>query len=101
MESPHVRARVCRRSSPARPTRRRTETCPNRLLHRWWHRRRPDLRCGEAGLAERSACNKMALRQARTNFVAFGACDRGMLPHVVAPEKRSEFAFRPLPADEG
>jgi cysteine-rich CPCC protein len=41
-------------------------------------------------LDERSVCNKMTLRQARANFVAFGACDREMLPHVVAPEKRSE-----------
>ena len=48
---------------------------------------------------ERSLCNKMTLRQGRANFVAFGACDREMLSHVVAPEQRSRFARRSLPAE--
>ena len=50
-------------------------------------------------LEERSVCNKVTLRQGRANFVAFGACDRGMLIHVVPSEQRSQFARRPLPVE--
>jgi hypothetical protein len=46
-------------------------------------------------LDERSICNKMTLRQGRANFAAFGACDRGMLVHVVPTEQRSRFARGP------
>ena len=49
-------------------------------------------------LDQRSRCNKMTLRQGRANFDVFGACDRKMLSHVVAPEERSRFARRSLPA---
>ena len=47
-------------------------------------------------LDERSPCNKMTLREARSNFAAFGACDRNMLVHVVAVAERSRFAWEPL-----
>jgi hypothetical protein len=51
-------------------------------------------------LDERSLCNnKMTLREARSNFVAIGACDRAMLPHVVAIDERAQFFCRPLPPD--
>jgi hypothetical protein len=50
-------------------------------------------------LDERSICNKMTLRQGRANFAAFGACDRGMLVHVVPTERRSRFARGPLPVE--
>jgi hypothetical protein len=46
---------------------------------------------------ERSACNKMTLREARSNFAAFDACDRNMLPYVVALRERSRFFRRPIP----
>ena len=48
-------------------------------------------------LDERSLCNKLTLRQGRTNFVAIGACDRKSLPQVVAVEHRARFVRRPLP----
>ncbi len=50
-------------------------------------------------LDERSLCNKMTLCEARSNFAAIGACDRKMLPHVLAVEERGRFAWRPLPAE--
>ena len=50
-------------------------------------------------LDERSLCNKMNLREARSNFAAIGACDREMLPHVVAVQERERFECRPLPAE--
>ena len=52
-----------------------------------------------ARLDERSLCNKMTLRQARSNFVAIGACDQAMLQHVVAIEERARYACRPLPEE--
>ncbi len=50
-------------------------------------------------LDERSLCNKMSLREARSNFAVIGACNRKKLTHVVAEEERSRFVRRPLPAE--
>jgi hypothetical protein len=47
-------------------------------------------------LDERSLCNKMTLREARSNFSAIGACDMNMLVHVVAVEERLRFTHKPF-----
>ena len=41
---------------------------------------------------EVSGPNHVALRQARANFSAFGACDRRLLQNVVAFEERTRYA---------
>ena len=48
-------------------------------------------------LDEPPACNHMTLREGRSNFAAFGACDREMLKHVVPVAERVRFARRSLP----
>ena len=47
-------------------------------------------------LDERSLCNKMTLREARSNFAAVGASDPRMLAHVVPVDERSTFSRKPL-----
>jgi len=47
-------------------------------------------------LDEPSVCNKMTLRKGRSNFAAFGACNRNMLKHVVSVSERSRYVLRPF-----
>ncbi|MDC0748625.1 CPCC family cysteine-rich protein [Polyangium mundeleinium] len=51
-------------------------------------------------LDEYSVCNKMTLRQARANFIAFGACDAEMLMHVLPVHDRGRFRYEPLSPPE-
>lgn len=37
----------------------------------------------------------ITLREGRANFAEFGACERDMLRHVIAPEYRAEYEHRP------
>jgi hypothetical protein len=37
----------------------------------------------------------ITLRQGRKNFKEFGACDREMLKHVMKPQNRDQFEYRP------
>lgn len=41
-----------------------------------------------------SGPNHITLRQARSNFAEFGACERRLLPHVLPPGHRSRFEMR-------
>ncbi len=50
-------------------------------------------------LDERSLCNRMPLREARSNFTTLGACDQKMLAYAVPEEDRARFARKPLPAE--
>lgn len=44
---------------------------------------------------EESGPNHMTLRQARANFMEFGACDRQFLGNVVSVEERRHYAAAP------
>ena len=37
----------------------------------------------------------ISLREGRKNFKEFGACERGMLEHVVSMEERKQYEFKP------
>lgn len=37
----------------------------------------------------------ITLRQGRTHFVVFGACEWKMLPHVLKTEAREDYVYRP------
>ena len=50
---------------------------------------------------EESAPNHfITLRQGRKNFKEFGACEKEMLEHVLPPEEREIFDYRPRNIDE-
>ncbi len=49
---------------------------------------------------EYSLCNKMTLRQGRTNFIEIGACDAKMLVHVLFVSERGRFRSEPLSPPE-
>ncbi|MBD2857728.1 hypothetical protein IB286_01830 [Spongiibacter sp. KMU-158] len=42
---------------------------------------------------EYSGPNHMSLREGRENFLAFGACSRDMLEHVLLPEDRGDYRY--------
>ncbi len=44
---------------------------------------------------EESGRNHITLRQARANFSAFDACNRRLLPKVIAVEDRVRYVFQP------
>lgn len=43
-------------------------------------------------LDEHSGPNHMTLREARSNYLEFGACDRNMLKNVISVERRANYA---------
>ncbi len=46
-------------------------------------------------LDEESGPNHITLREARNNFLQFGACEKDLLPYVVPPSERINYEHRP------